>query len=539
MSDEFFRRGRVAAALVAGPAVTVGLMGVAAPAFAQEGTGAEDQSAVDENFEDADSSSADSGSEGGSEGEAADSPEAERAEAGQDAEEADQAPSADDAANEGTSETDAEELEIEEDADEPQDEDEDGEDDNGDEGEDDGASEDDGNGDDDAGDDDAGEDDDENGDRSDQLTLDTAAAYPGDEITVVGEDFDAEENVAFSLNPELGTAPADANGVVTAVLTIPEDVPPGDYALTAVGETSGHTAAAGLTILDPEDDAEVPEIDPDLSIDTEQITLEDFIGDPEQGAGVNHVVDGLAPGQPIEWLVTGPEGVNENIGAATASDEGVVDFRIHGFETPEPAIYLGEYTTVVAVEGEDGEVIELEATFTVVDGTEDDDQNGTPGDDEAAPPEDDGSETPPSDGNDEQVPPEGDGDAETPSKGEGHDEQVPAHDEGDAGTPAKGEGEEQHAPSHDDGGTLTKDEGAHHEGDQYPDHYGDHYADHQDEEPAADSAEHEGSPSAREGDELANTGSNLTAGILSGLLVALGAGLAFFGYRHRIGRHSA
>ncbi|HIX00296.1 MAG TPA: LPXTG cell wall anchor domain-containing protein, partial [Candidatus Nesterenkonia stercoripullorum] len=178
---------------------------------------------------------------------------------------------------------------------------------------------------------------------------------------------------------------------------------------------------------------------------------------------------------------------------------------------PEPAIYLGEYTTLVAVQGEGGEIIELEAAFTVVDGTEDEDQNGTPGDGETAPPEDDGSSAPPSDGHDEQVPPEGDGDAETPSKGEGHDEQVPAHDEAESGTPSKGE--YQQAPSHDDGGSLTKDDGAHHDAE--------HYADHHD------------------GDELANTGSNLTAGILSGLLVALGAGLAFFGYRHRIGRHSA
>lgn len=52
------------------------------------------------------------------------------------------------------------------------------------------------------------------------------------------------------------------------------------------------------------------------------------------------------------------------------------------------------------MEGEDGEIIELEDAFTVVDGTEDEDQNGAPGDDETAPPEDDGSGAPPSDGHD-------------------------------------------------------------------------------------------------------------------------------------------
>lgn len=626
MSEELFRRGRVAAALVAGPAVTVGLMGIGAPAFAQEGTGPENPSTVDESVEGADSSSADSDS-GGQGGEA---PHDEGADSGEGAEDV---PSVDDAANEGDGDTDAEELEDEGDVDEPQDdyedeagpatvtiensevepggtlvvtgehynpgenvefriggvfqssttadddgrisaevvvpvdaepgggvleavreggsaasggfaivaaeEDEGGEDENGEE---DGSDEDEGSGDEDEGADEGnGNGDGGNGsgdvdERSDHLTLDAAEVYPGDEITVVGEDFNAEENVTFSLNPELGTVPADANGVVTAVLTIPEDVQPGTHELTADGETSGHSATATLTVLDPEDgedgpeeEVDAPDIDPDLSIDAEKITLEDFIGDPEEGAGVNHIVEGLAPGQPIEWLVTGPEGVNENIGAAVASEEGLVDFRIHGFETPEPAIYLGEYTTLVAVQGEGGEIIELEAAFTVVDGTEDEDQNGTPGDDETAPPEDDGSGTPPSDGHDEQVPPEGDGDAETPSKGEGHDEQVPAHDEAESGTPSKGE--YQQAPSHDDGGSLTKDDGAHHDAD--------HYADHRDGEAAADSTADEGSPSAHDGDELANTGSNLTAGILSGLLVALGAGLAFFGYRHRIGRHSA
>lgn len=151
---------------------------------------------------------------------------------------------------------------VVEDPDEDDDDDDDDATDPGEDGDDD-STDDETPGDDDSTDDDApGDDDDDSqaGDDGDapaedgdtiELTLDTDEVAPGGEITVVGEGFESEEDVEFELNPDLGSFPADEDGVVTAVLTIPEDTEPGEYTLTATGETGGLSGSASITVVEP------------------------------------------------------------------------------------------------------------------------------------------------------------------------------------------------------------------------------------------------------------------------------------------------
>lgn len=81
------------------------------------------------------------------------------------------------------------------------------------------------------------------------LELDTDEASPGDTVTVNGENFAPAETVTLTLNPELDAVEADENGSFTTEVTIPEDVEPSEYALTAHGADSGIEASAQLSIV--------------------------------------------------------------------------------------------------------------------------------------------------------------------------------------------------------------------------------------------------------------------------------------------------
>lgn len=84
-----------------------------------------------------------------------------------------------------------------------------------------------------------------------ELTVDSDEVLAGDQLTVVGEGFEAGEDVDFVLNPELGTFPADDEGVVTAEVTIPEDTEPGEYTITATGQSSELSGSVGITVVEP------------------------------------------------------------------------------------------------------------------------------------------------------------------------------------------------------------------------------------------------------------------------------------------------
>ena len=197
-----------------------------------------------------------------------------------------------------------------------------------------------------------------------QVELAKDELYPGDTLEVAGSGFTSEGTVELSWNPTTETS-ADADGNITVDLNIPEDTDPGAQELTVTDETSGASTTAEFTVLDPADQ----EAEPGMTIDPEEIAVDDFMGDPEDGAGVDHAVQGLEPGSEITYVVTGPEGVNDFESRGRVSDDGTADFVIYAPETSTPAVYLGEYTTVVTYENEDGETSELQGNFTVVSGT--------------------------------------------------------------------------------------------------------------------------------------------------------------------------
>jgi hypothetical protein len=86
------------------------------------------------------------------------------------------------------------------------------------------------------------------------LNFDPAQAAPGAQLTVTGAGFRAGESVTLSFNgPTVGTATADTNGGVTWTFTIPANLGPGQFGVTATGATSGvvvnstYTLVAGAT----------------------------------------------------------------------------------------------------------------------------------------------------------------------------------------------------------------------------------------------------------------------------------------------------
>lgn len=85
-----------------------------------------------------------------------------------------------------------------------------------------------------------------------ELTADNNEVVAGEEVTLVGENFAAGEDVDFSINPELGTFAADDGGVVTAVVTVPGDTEPGEHTITATGVSSERSDSVGITVVEPE-----------------------------------------------------------------------------------------------------------------------------------------------------------------------------------------------------------------------------------------------------------------------------------------------
>lgn len=209
------------------------------------------------------------------------------------------------------------------------------------------------------------DDDDETPGENEEISLSTDEAYPGDSLNITGSGFTPGDEVIFNLNPDIGSAAVDANGAFDADVTIPEDVEPGEYELTASNEAADESATAALTILDPADQV----TEPALTIDPEEIAVDDFTGDPEDDAGVEHSVQGVAPGSEITYVVTGPEGVSEFESSGNVNDDGTAEFVIYAPEISNPAVYLGEYTTVVTYGDENGETGELQGNFSVVDPT--------------------------------------------------------------------------------------------------------------------------------------------------------------------------
>lgn len=104
---------------------------------------------------------------------------------------------------------------------------------------------------------------------------------------------------------------------------------------------------------------------PVIDIEPNTIDIEAFIGDPDDGAGVRHIVHNLAPNTEIRYTVNGPDRVEALTQSATTDEDGAVEFWIHGYTSAEFAVYLGKYTTAVTHEHETGPDGELAGNFTV------------------------------------------------------------------------------------------------------------------------------------------------------------------------------
>lgn len=126
------------------------------------------------------------------------------------------------------------------------------------------------------------------------------------------------------------------------------------------------TVVVNGTATEP-DAAEAPAQEPiaTLTIQPEQIDLTDFVGDPDEGAGVLHRVEDLAPGTQVNYTINGPSSIEVLTDAATANNNGTVEFRIHGYESRAEAGYLGSYTTAVSFDERNEESGELAGNFTV------------------------------------------------------------------------------------------------------------------------------------------------------------------------------
>src|SRR5699024_7053986 len=171
----------------------------------------------------------------------------------------------------------------------------------------------------------------------------------------------------------------DENGELSAELPIADDADTGVQTLTVTDLTTEETASVEYTVLSSDDEV----VDPALTIDPERIDLDDFVGDPEDGAGANHIVEGMEPGTEISYVVSGPEYVNDYESTADVDEDGVASFVIHGYDVADPAVYLGEYNTVVTYVDDAGETQTLSGSFTVVDGDDDDSTaGGSDGDDD-------------------------------------------------------------------------------------------------------------------------------------------------------------
>lgn len=210
-----------------------------------------------------------------------------------------------------------------------------------------------------------------------QIELDSNEVYQGGSLDADIWNLTADGEVEVSWNPT-ETFTADENGELSAELPIADDADTGVQTLTVTDLTTEETASVEYTVLSSDDQV----VDPALTIDPERIDLDDFVGDPEDGAGANHIVEGMEPGTEISYVVSGPEYVNDYESTADVDEDGVASFVIHGYDVADPAVYLGEYNTVVTYVDDAGETQTLSGNFTVVDGDDDSTAGGSDGDDD-------------------------------------------------------------------------------------------------------------------------------------------------------------
>src|SRR5699024_3286170 len=149
-----------------------------------------------------------------------------------------------------------------------------------------------------------------------QIELDSNEVYQGGSLDADIWNLTADGEVEVSWNPT-ETFTADENGELSAELPIADDADTGVQTLTVTDLTTEETASVEYTVLSSDDQV----VDPALTIDPERIDLDDFVGDPEDGAGANHIVEGMEPGTEISYVVSGPEYVNDYESTADVDED--------------------------------------------------------------------------------------------------------------------------------------------------------------------------------------------------------------------------
>ncbi len=126
-------------------------------------------------------------------------------------------------------------------------------------------------------------------------------------------------------------------------------------------------------------------VEPALSVESDEILVEDFVGDPEEGAGVTHNLTGMAPNTTFEYSVETPANIQPFSSSVLSDENGAAEFSIYGENADNPSVYVGDYTTTVTYEDEDGETQELTTSFSVVEASNDNGDVGGEEDDEVTP----------------------------------------------------------------------------------------------------------------------------------------------------------
>lgn len=213
-----------------------------------------------------------------------------------------------------------------------------------------------------------------------QIELTSTEVYQGESLDARFSNLTPDGEFTVEWNPT-ETMTADSDGSLNTELAIADDAETGVQEITVTDLTTGVSNTREYTVLETADQV----TEPALMIDPEEITLDDFVGEPDEGAGVAHTVEGIEAGTEISYVVSGPEGVNDFEQTADVDDEGLVEFVIAGYDVSDPSVYLGDYTTVVTYEDENGANEELSGNFSVVteDGETPGDDN-TPGDSDTA-----------------------------------------------------------------------------------------------------------------------------------------------------------
>src|SRR5699024_6798148 len=185
--------------------------------------------------------------------------------------------------------------------------------------------------------------------KKDGLEFTGSGFSPNGTVSVKGEAISTQRAAPQSDEPR-----ADEDGNVHGVVTAPESLEVGTYALTFTDDVTGETTDA-VEVTVTEDEDAVDPIDASLTVDPEEITAEDLAN---KDKGVDVTVSGVKKGHRIKGSLTGK--------TETAEADG--DHVLHVWWDGNPdSLEAGEVPFEVTIDREGTESETLNGTITVVD----------------------------------------------------------------------------------------------------------------------------------------------------------------------------